>query len=362
MDSQSTCKDIYFFETIYGLKSIILRQGDLTALAEVTDVLVISAFQFHYHSSKRTLIGNFYRQGIDIAEIAKSPEFDLRNSHGVWLSKKIQAPNIKRIACVEFKKNPETPIEQSEIKNKLESLFALLSPAQYSAIDIDTVAMPFIGSGGQNISEKDILQNLIMECKRGMEKLPGLSQIMFIDLNAEKVKNLSAALDEFLGRTNLELTSIVLDEYNRNLVNKIIHDMQYIIKKRFENKSSRKKEAAVIFEFLDMLINIENRRGFECSVLCRRLLEVIINDFYFKMFNHKQNPGVPLANSIEKIATHFKMARWIKAYFDLIRILGNTSAHSISDEIPEYPSIEDFRILLHCLSVVIPYWKNTVVQ
>lgn len=52
------------------------------------------------------------------------------------------------------------------------------------------------------------------------------------------------------------------------------------------------------------------------------------------------------------------MAKWIQSYMHFIRILGNTSAHGHSDDKPSTLEIEDFQILLHCLAVVIPYWRQ----
>lgn len=66
-----------------------------------------------------------------------------------------------------------------------------------------------------------------------------------------------------------------------------------------------------------------------------------------------------LAGKIDVLADTYEMAEWIKSYFHLLRILGNTSAHdSRNRKKPEVPEINDLRILVHCLAIVIAYWKN----
>ena len=358
-------RDTYSFESIYGLKSIVLCHGNLLKMNEPIDILVISAFKNHYKPVSHTLIGHLYKNGIDVAKLSLNPELDLRKNHGVWLSRDFSQENnlgIKRIACVEFRKLRNKAINDDEIHKKIISLFAMFSAAQYSSIEMDTVAMPFLGTGNAKIDPEKIVATLIPECKRGLENLRSISQILLVDLNKRKVLRLGEALDKFVGRTSLQLADIALDDATKKLIERISRDLVYISDRRIKNNPALQKNLSVIYELLEVLRDIEKRKGFEFSVLCRRLLEVIMHDLATGLLENFSNGQSQLSNNIDQIAKKYKMAKWIQSYMHFIRILGNTSAHGHSNEIPSTPEIEDFRILLHCLAVVVPYWKQVITQ
>lgn len=52
----SKYRDTYAFESFYGLKSIVLYNGNILSLQESVDVLVVSAFQYHYATTCGSLI------------------------------------------------------------------------------------------------------------------------------------------------------------------------------------------------------------------------------------------------------------------------------------------------------------------
>lgn len=82
-----------------------------------------------------------------------------------------------------------------------------------------------------------------MECKHGLEDIYSTSQIIFVDFKL-----------------------------------RYIADLKYISDKRFKNNPALKKNLSVMYELIDVLVNFEERKGFEFSVQYRRLLEVIMKD------------------------------------------------------------------------------------
>ena len=141
----SKYRDTYAFESFYGLKSIVLYHGNILSFREPIDVLVVSAFQYDYTPTCTSLIGHLkFEKNIDVEKLSHDPELDLRSTQGVWLSKKINSSDettIKRIACVELAPVTELFFSDEEIHKKIIALFAMLSAAQYSAIELDTIAM-----------------------------------------------------------------------------------------------------------------------------------------------------------------------------------------------------------------------------
>src|SRR6266436_4083661 len=57
--------------------------------SEAVDVLVISSFPNDYLPTKGSLVGDLYRKGISVEELAKRKAVDLRETFSCWLSREI---------------------------------------------------------------------------------------------------------------------------------------------------------------------------------------------------------------------------------------------------------------------------------
>ena len=363
MESNNT----FSFETNYGLKSINLVLSDITKLKIPINVLIVSAFKGNYHPIKGTIIGSLLDDGINVENLANTPEYDLRNSKGVWLSQKTDNEHIQRIACTEIlyyngQKDTDTP--DINLKKQISSIFSLLAACVYDGIKIETIAMSVLGTGAQKFSPNVVIPILIEECKKAMETINGINTI-YICTNTKNVLNeLSTAMNHYLGRTPMELASIKFDEYTQPMLDPIIKDLKMIVSRRLSKKNPKPtKNILVISEFIDILENSDKHRGFELTILARRVLEVMVFDLTDDSSEENSNRISDLNGNLDKIAKKYKMAKWIKSYLHLIRILGNSTAHvGKSEEIPESPDSHDLIVLIHCLAIIIPYWKQLVLK
>jgi len=357
----NTFSDPYDFETIHGLKSIELWCADLTNFHHSIDVLVVSAYQNSYLPVKHSLIGALLEnKKIDVSELAKSPEIDLRQSQHVWLSRELDVDtyHIRRIACIEMKKFGDKSINISNIKKSMIALFGMFAAAQYANIKLETVAMPLLGSGIQHISPEDVIRVLLQEGKRGLMNIQNISKLLLIDTDTEKMFNMSTAMNKYLGRTALDVANIPLDDYTKHLTCSVVRDLSTTVS-LCQQENNKVVNYDIIFDVLNKLKNVDNCKGFELSIQCRRILEVICCDLEnIKKVKGRSTPDY-LAGKIDVLAKNYNMADWIKSYFHLLRILGNTSAHDFKNtKKPREPEINDLRILLHCLAIVVTYWKN----
>lgn len=74
--------------TYYGYKSIELHHADLSAFNKSVDCLIISAFKGDYIPTPNSLIGALHENlNINIDDVVKDLQIDLRESLNVWLSK-----------------------------------------------------------------------------------------------------------------------------------------------------------------------------------------------------------------------------------------------------------------------------------
>lgn len=144
-------------QTKHGDCSIELCLGSITQLQDPVDVLVLSAFPGDYSATPTSVIGALRRDlQINVRELAKNKEEDLRKLFSCWWSKLLpdRLP-FKRILCFEggFKKNARPPSTVGEV---FRSLISLCRNEDLKVI------MPLLAAGDQGYS-KQLMLRLIVE-------------------------------------------------------------------------------------------------------------------------------------------------------------------------------------------------------
>jgi len=171
-------------------KEISVYCDDATAFEEPIDILTVSAFIGSYEPTPYTIFEALYKCGIDMLKLAQSPEIDLRDPCHIWLSREIaaQQTKLRHIGCIELLSNPFSNAYQTEndMIRSIRSYFFMLDIAWLHGVKMDTVALPLLGSGSQNISPELILVPLINECVAFLKRNAGVQRIYFIEKNKNK--------------------------------------------------------------------------------------------------------------------------------------------------------------------------------
>lgn len=173
-------------------KEISVCYGDVTATEDKIDVLTSSAYIGSYAPTPHTLFEALYKKGIDVSALSKSPDIDLRKPCHVWLSKEISqsSTEVSRIGCIElldFHSKESNFLEQEQAMiNSIRAYFKMLDIASVYNIKIDTVALPLLGSGAQQIPSKLLIVPLINECISFLERNPEAKRIVFINKDFDK--------------------------------------------------------------------------------------------------------------------------------------------------------------------------------
>ncbi len=185
--------------TDHGPKTISVYNCNVLDFDEDIDILTTSAFVRSYEPSPRTLFNALHRVGISVKKYAASPIMDLRDLCNVWLSAEILHSNtrIRRIGCVEMNKyrmfRPQVSDEQS-LPITIRSYFQMLDIAATHGIKMDTVALPLLGSGNQQISSRLLMFPIINECLAFLKRNDAVKRICFIEMNPEKADLISFTL------------------------------------------------------------------------------------------------------------------------------------------------------------------------
>ena len=327
------------FDSAYGYKRIEVRHSDITQLSKKHDLLVISAFSGGYKPREGTLMGSLLEElGISVEELALDPFIDLRKPLSTWISNPLGKSSFDRILCIEMI-GSDFPI--SEI---FENLFATISLLQSKGIAIKSVAMPLVGSGLQGIPPIEIIEQLLPASKQALSNSPNLTSITFAERRLDKAKEIDLAINQHLGRHQLELPK---DKLMESLKSEIIN---------LTMQASHSYPKINLFAEIQSVFQRDDLRSFEAGVLARRLIEYVVDDL---IRSSGGTPGIDLFKKIETLHNR-NIAQWISSYMHVLRIFGNESAHERNkDRVPSELTENDFIISLFCLNRVLQFWLES---
>lgn len=179
-------------ETEYGVKEIAVFCCDIANFDEQIDILTTSAFMNAYNPTPNTIFRALWDMGISVANLAMRPMIDLRHTCHTWLSDAIskRVCNIHRIGCVELIGGSFFHTEHSQIEhsmlNSIQAYFRMLDIASIYDVEMDTLALPILGSGCQQIAADLMIVPLLNECISFLKRNRKIKRVYFIERNPAK--------------------------------------------------------------------------------------------------------------------------------------------------------------------------------
>lgn len=176
------------FQALDEQKTIEVWCHDITTFPQYFDLLTISAFQDGYNLRSNSVIGALWRSmQLDAGKLLDDPFIDLRSYIGCWLSKALPPSATQgrfgRIGCISLNGHKTEP---GHIINRLRSYFHLLDLAADAGIDMETIAMPIIGTGVQKIQPEQILLPLMNEVISMMKRNNRVKKVIIIEYDWNK--------------------------------------------------------------------------------------------------------------------------------------------------------------------------------
>lgn len=174
---------------------IQLFQGNLAERSEATDadLLIVSAWQSNYTTTKRTVITSLAEQGLSVADLAHDMEEDLRSAFNAWISKPLQLPPdmppYKRLFCFE-------PPNEAEVKSLVGDIFQGLMPFLGKEMyDIRSVAMPLVAAGDRGANPLEILEAILEAVVQWMAHGLPLEKLNIVEFNEHRAHEMSGAFE-----------------------------------------------------------------------------------------------------------------------------------------------------------------------
>lgn len=189
-------------------KSIEIFCGDLSDFSNEIDVMLVSAFKSStfidgYALNRKSLIGSLKRKkNISVKKLSKSPEVDLRNTLGIWLSCEMdmKRTKIRRIACAELSSFSNIGyrkyIQGDSIRRSVQGFFGLLSLANNLNIETKTIALPLIGTGTQKLPVTVVMDALLDESIKALATNSKIMNIIFVDKDIHKCEEINKLIIE----------------------------------------------------------------------------------------------------------------------------------------------------------------------
>lgn len=338
--------NIFEIDTPTGYKTVELHQGDLSNLDQEVDAIVVSAYIGGYSPTPGTLVGSLSQNcQISLKQLSRDPEIDLRGPLNVWISGELANQKFKRIICIEIVGLSTT---EEDIEKAVKNLFSLIALANAQDIKIETLAMPFIGTGRQGVQPKEILPRLMELSQRSLRNLHFLKKIIFYEIDSKKIKLLDKGFNTYLRRTKFESKSYLVKDLKLSLKKEMIKSL---INLDSGNKSSD-SSLLVNVKILNEKFSKNKIKPHEVAHVCRVLLEDIVMDILGE--NKLKKDLVVKINEL----TQKNIASWVISYMHIIRTFGNLAVHSQAKTSVKPPAFDekDFIIFLICLNRVLDFW------
>jgi hypothetical protein len=330
--------------TTSGIKTIEIHNADLTNLDWNVDILVFSAYHNKYIPAPNTVIEALENnKNIRIAEFAKSPLLDLRDSLHCWVSNEIENKSIGHLLCIEGLKSDIKKTGNSE--TSISNLFGVLSILPHKNLNVKSVALPILGTGFQGNNMEVVLPSLIEKSIYALNSISSLNTIYFVEIDNSKSQLIDKVINEKLKR-NQDILEILLE--NESLAPILDRIKQKLLQLKSGNQKF--KLNSDIDTLVSKILN-KDLKFYELGILSRKLLEMIMQD----LLPSKRLKGKTLYESINELSS-LQVAPWMTSYVHIIRVFGNSVAHYTEDKLfPENLDRTDMLIFVHSLDKVLDF-------
>jgi hypothetical protein len=329
-------RNVVGVNTRYGYRTCELYQGDITQIDREVDVIAVSAFAGDYVPTPGTVIQALRdRLGIDVALLGQHPQFDFRESLGVWISRPLTDAMFSRLVCADI---VGSTIPFAEV---LENVFVALSLLEAKHVPTRVVALPVLGGGYQALPIAATVEQLILATRRFLERSPTAESVLFVEIDERKAMDLADGMDAVLGRLNALLPP-------GQLVESVRADLTNTFG---EAHSLFEPEAGGVRQDWLVLLQSSEVRASELGVLGRKLVELLVRRI-------DPSANGPLHSQIRALENSGLVAPWICGYMHVLRHLGNEAAHagSVGDRLPPFVEQTDLGLSLLCVERLLRVW------
>jgi hypothetical protein len=312
-------QNIVSITTNSGFKTIEIHHDDLSQLDWKVDVLVISAFQGGYNPIPGTLIHALETNcKLNVRELFNTKLYDFRDSLHAWVSQKIENNAFSYIVCLEGMNSNANDADRLE--GQLEDLLAVISVLWQKGISVNTIALPFLGTGLQRVNPKVLVPLLIKKSKELLETVHATQTLYFVHPQIQAVELFNNEINTLLHRGPDRLEQLRLDSDVASMLDGISMKLsQMTINFGWDSMHS--------VDELAQRLRQEDIRFYELGILTRRAMESILKSLI------NSDSFMTLSDMVFELR-RFNISSWMLTYMHTLRSFGNFLAHDTDNNDP----------------------------
>lgn len=309
--------DILSVRHANSMRYIELYHGDLTAMPEPVDLLIVSAFPNYYGTDRGSLITALHKRGLSVAQLAAHKAADLRQDFGCWLSQPIDMPHLpfKRILCFE-------PLTRGAPPEVIGDLFRALIPILSDDPSIRTVAMPVVASGNQGVPIADMLEPLLQAAAHWLAmglSVERLKIVEFVERKAYELKGAFAILKKRYAAMTVQMTP----QYRYDLFISYASANRSVVQPVVEYLQARRPSLRVFFDRHELTLgDAWQQQIFEALDDCNKVVafyspeylasKVCKEEFNIALFRHREteNTLLPIYLYTANLPTYMKLIQF----------------------------------------------------
>ena len=326
-------------ESPYGYKTLELYEGNLLDLDERVDLLVPSAVRSSYIKTPGTLVQGLHdRFGLDVGALHERPPLLVPTPFSFWLSEPVDTPITSRLLCLEF----DGPGTDPDIA--AENLFVALSVLELKGGSLETVALPLLGAGSQQVDPEGVMRGLLGRVQPFLTRSEAVRRMLLVERDPSRARLLDEGMDTVLNRQRITVSP---GEIVKSLRTAIDHQLDLL-------RSDLGRSHKVLLDDLHSTVTRDDVHSYEIGVMGRRLAEAVVNGLS-NGSNHK-----PLAAKIGALASQ-GVASWVVSYLHLLRVFGNEAVHENSQHETVPPAVQesDLTVCLVCIERILDFWHRS---
>jgi len=324
-------------ETRWGDREFQLFGGDITKLNFPIDLMIISSIGSDFSRTETSVIGALERnRQISIAELSKEPEFTLTQPMKLWVSCDTGDSDIRRIMCVEI------PPGGKAANRIVKDAFLSLSLLEARDVELSTICLPILATGDHGLSPQQMIAPILKGAAWTLKNIESAHRVCFVVRTEHRAKTMNEAMNAELGRTSVALPKNELVDTIRKRIIDRLETIRILDPKMNEDVLAAKLT--------------RNSTSEQVGLAARDLRTYVIEQIL---------GPTKLNRDAEFQALKSKhVAEWIISYLNLLRTIGNETAHEPMDRRtaenrrPRRLERGDLALCLFAIQIVLDFWVD----
>jgi len=205
-----------------------------------------------------------------------------------------------------------------------------------------TICLPVLGTGGHGLNAENVLRPILEGSQWALRILNSAHRVCFIEVNSDRAKQMSVAMDNVLGRVKIALAK-----------GPLVDAVRAEITGQLKKLDAIGAEARDVAERLRKAIS-EGSRSADVGMAGRLLREFVVAQVLAPENIKKLTPF----DTMQALRKHL-IAEWVICYLNLLHAFGNEVAHHKTQN-THPPEIDgrDLAVCLFAIQRVLGFWTG----